>query len=285
MPRLAMTLIDVGWGDSLFLEFEDDAGSRSFGLIDSNDTANNRSSFIYLKRFFEREKLYETRDHMFDFVLLTHAHADHAQGLKAIISHFGTKRFWYPRSLEWGGTASLLAFANKTTKNLMGYARRSRKNILNHQAVDAGNLAPNINGTQLDFLWPAPNFIDPHNENENSVVLALKLGAVSFLLTGDAEEKAWKRIANRIPADTRVFKVPHHGSDNGFFDGSRKSLWLDDCPQNTMFAISSHVRPFSHPAPSVEKALKSRDVYRTDQHYHITFETDGSSVKVKYSHW
>ena len=52
--RLAATLIDVGWGDSILLESEDENGELHLGLIDSNDTVYLRSTYIFLKRYFDR---------------------------------------------------------------------------------------------------------------------------------------------------------------------------------------------------------------------------------------
>src|SRR5882672_4263772 len=97
MAVLRTTLIDVGWGDSLLLESEEDNGEPHYALIDSNDTSTLRSSNIFLRRFFERKnRSFPTSTPVFDWVLLTHAHADHGQGLKRILSDFGTWRLWYP---------------------------------------------------------------------------------------------------------------------------------------------------------------------------------------------
>jgi hypothetical protein len=52
MSALAVTLIDVGWGDSILIESEHN-GTSFFGLVDSNDTVYERSSYLHLKRFFE----------------------------------------------------------------------------------------------------------------------------------------------------------------------------------------------------------------------------------------
>lgn len=96
--RLAATLIDVGWGDSILLESEDENGELHLGLIDSNDTVYLRSTYIFLKRYFDRisEKI-SGKSRLFDFVILSHAHLDHGQGLKAIMKEFGTENFWYPQ--------------------------------------------------------------------------------------------------------------------------------------------------------------------------------------------
>jgi hypothetical protein len=79
-------------------------------------------------------------------------------------------------------------------------------------------------------------------------------------------------------------RTPGHGSRNGFFDAEGAPLWLDACPSETQCGISSHIRPFSHPDRSVVKRLAKRRVFRTDEHDHVTFTTNGSSVGVKYSH-
>jgi hypothetical protein len=57
------------------------------------------------------------------------------------------------------------------------------------------------------------------------------------------------------------------------------------CPDTALFGISSHIEPHELPAPEVIKLLSGRDCFRTDEHYHTTFHTDGSKVEVKYSHW
>lgn len=277
MSLLRVTLIDVGWGDSLLLETEDSRNERHYALIDSNDTATLRSSHIFLKRFFEK-KGYDvpTSSPLFDWVLLTHAHADHGQGLKPILKDYGTRQFWYSKS-------------NSTTvffSDLLRYAGTSGR-VEHHQAIDDTKILPNFGDVAMKVLWPMYGQIED-NENNNSVVLALKLGDVSFMLTGDAEIDVWTNISVNIPSDTLFFKVPHHGSDNGMFDKAGKTPWLDrvSAVPGGRLAISSHVRPFSHPDKEVVDLLDARHVtyYRTDQHYHVTVETDGTNVQVQYSH-
>ena len=269
-----MTLIDVGWGDSILIEYEDGQLGSHYALIDSNDTDTLRSSYIFVKRYFERKGMnIDDRKPIFSFVLLTHAHADHGQGLKAILRAFGARQFWYPKSLDWSTMADLIRFSNLSPS------------VEHHQSIDDTKILPPLGDVSLEVMWPPHGEIDQRSENNNSVVVSLRHGQVSFILTGDAEEKVWKRIADRIPPDTHFFKVPHHGSNQGTF-AREKTPWFDHCPQHAKLGISSHVRPFSHPDKKVIELFEShgREVYRTDEHYHITFMTDGSETWVKYFH-
>lgn len=275
MSRIEITLIDVGWGDSILIESIDTNNNSHFALIDSNDTTKYKSSYIFIKRYFEKKGINITDEKpIFDFICLTHAHTDHGQGLKAIMQDFGTKRFWYPKSENWGSLAYLIEFSNRSS------------NVLHHQSIDDTKILPNIGDISLNVLWPPYQYINTKGENNNSIVLALTLNNSTFLLTGDAEEEVWENISTLIPPNTKFIKVPHHGSKNGTFDKNGDSQWLLHTPQDAILGISSHVRPFSHPDPEVISLFDSdnRLYYRTDEHYHITISSDGNSHKVKYSH-
>jgi competence protein ComEC len=276
MSRLRVTLIDVGSGDSIFLESEDDRGRVRYALIDSNDTMTSRSSYIYLKRHFERKPATRRPANAprLDWVLLTHAHADHVQGLKRILQAFGTRRFWRPQSTTTSvHYANLIRFANSLPKAVVS------------QVIDAERRLSKFGDVQMSVLWPKRGNVST-NENDNSVILALTLGHVTVVLTGDAEASGvWSQIATTLPATTRVFKVPHHGAKNGMFHNNTKP-WLDTLPAHAGVAISCHTTPHKHPHPDVVSELtgKKISVFRTDQHSHLTFETNGTEVRVLYTH-
>jgi beta-lactamase superfamily II metal-dependent hydrolase len=281
MPRLAITLIDVGWGDSVLVEADDNRGTY-YGLVDSNDTMHTRSSYIFLKRFFERAGKSTSRPHTtFEFVLLTHAHADHAEGLPRIIREFGAKRFLHPSS----NAHPLLA-------QILRYQRRRHSRLGQTQSINRTTNLTQISfgAVRLNGLWPPPATIDP-DENNNSIVLALTLGDVSFVLTGDATAEVWPKIVPNLPRNTRVFQVPHHGARNGTFDSTNATPWLSHFQGqkvNLHVAMSSHTRPHRHPHQDVINVLNATipaiESFRTDVHYHIRFETNGKDVRVHYSH-
>jgi len=274
--RLTVTLIDVGWGDSIFIESFDDNGQAHYGLIDSNDTTYQKSSYIFLKKFFERKRIKIPDDKpIFDFVMLSHPHSDHGQGLKNLMIEFGTNYFFYPKSLEWSALATLLRFSSRSG------------NVKHAEAVNSTKILDNLGNTAISILWPHYGNVPDDNQNNNSIILKLELGNVSMLLTGDAEKEVWENIKNDIPSNLKVFKVPHHGSVNGAFDDHGNPCWLNSIPNNTNLCISSHIRPFNHPHQSVVDLIEeySYKYYRTDRHYHVSFSTDGTDIRIKYSHF
>jgi beta-lactamase superfamily II metal-dependent hydrolase len=284
MAELAVTFIDVGWGDSVFVETTSDTDDRRFALVDCNDYEKERSSLLFVKRFLHRARINFDRPSqrpVFEWVLLTHGHADHARGLKRMLQTFGTRHLWYPKSDD---RSTCHAY-------LLDYAARS-SNVQHHQAIDESSLLnskTDFGHVNMRVLWPERNKIDYGNENNNSVVLALTLADVTFVLTGDAEAANWPRINNRIPATVQMFQVPHHGASNGLFTDSRATPWLDQLHAlnpDTRLALSCHIRPHGHPRQDVIDEITDRDFehFRTDQHYHLTFRTDGKEVDVIHHH-
>ncbi len=283
MRYLKVTLIDVGWGDSILIEASDGTSKPRFALIDSNDNAEKDywPSWNFLRKHFGlRENELTVTKPFFDAVILSHDHSDHGSGLKRIMKKYGTRNFWYPKVNEEESVV---------LTSLQSYADHHLVQIDN-QAIDDETDIGSLGDVAMDVLWPHPDQIDS-NPNNNSIVLALELDETTFLLTGDAEGEVWEQIASLIPQNTSAIKVPHHGSRNGTIHNGT-SPWvdkLDTFPNPPHLGISCHPNfpnRYDFPHSEVLDTFSQRPYpyYRTDVHYHITFIADNDGVRVRYSH-
>ena len=286
MSYLKVTLIDVGWGDSILIEASDGNSRPRFAIIDSNDNAEREywpTRNFLRKHFGNRENEFTVEKPFFDFVMISHDHSDHGTGLKRIMKDYGTNNFWYPK---------VVRDESVIITHLQDYTDHHNVNI-NNQAIDTEDELESLGDVSMEILWPppfTPDQIEP-NPNNNSIVLLLTIGEVSFLLTGDAEGEVWNHIASDIPQNTKVVKVPHHGSRNGILHGNTSPLIdrLDTFADKARLGISCHPNypnRFDFPHQEVLNRIGQRpyDYFRTDLHYHVTFAAENNQVRVIYSH-
>lgn len=287
MSTLAVTLIDVGSGDSILIESEDGKGKRSFALIDSNDEPTWRSTESFLLRHFRTNGVAFGNGRFFEFVMVSHAHSDHISGVKRILQTFGAKKFYYPES---GPSPEFAALIKYVTHSAAIGGRVGK-----HQVVHNQTNLPDLGDVSLRILWPPKTPVGTPNsskENDNSIVLGLALGNAKVILTGDCEATSWPQIVPQFKkTGLKMFKAPHHGAYNGFFDAGGTAVWLSAISKATAVGVSTHVSPDGHPDGSVMMALEAagytggKQLFRTDKAYHITFETSGASLRVKHSHF
>jgi competence protein ComEC len=217
----------------------------------------------------------------FEFIMLSHWHDDHFVGLENLIYKYGTNNVYYPKTSK----KHIVKFSLFT--NFLNHYKKKNAKLI-HQSIDKSKIFNNFGDVNIEVLWPPSNRQYSH-ENNNSIVMKLTLNKVDFILTGDAENP-WRRIAGQIPNNTKFFKVPHHGSVNGTFQGKKdNTYWLDQLNGLVSLGISCHpYRNYNHPHTQVldEFKKKNMDYYRTDINYHLSFSTDGNTINkidVKYS--
>jgi competence protein ComEC len=132
-----------------------------------------------------------------DFVLATHADADHIDGLNDILKNF------YVRS-------ALIARRPRDDPEYDKFAHTLTETGTYSETIDAGDLI-RFGDVEISVLWPPAG--GETSANDDSLVLRINFGERSILLTGDIEQAAERGlIASQQQLRADVVKVPHHGS-------------------------------------------------------------------------
>jgi len=256
--RLALTVLDVGQGDSLVLRSPQgrtwlvDAGGGFDGRFDLGETVVGPYLWSQGLRGIEG-------------ALITHAHPDHAGGLPFLVRSFRVGEVWE-------GVAPRRDRGYQSMNAALKDARVARRTVF--RDVEAA-----WDGVTMRVVWPRPAGPPPWStRNDDSVVLDVGLGAVHFLLAGDIEEGAESRLK---PSTAEVLKVAHHGSKS-----STSAGFLATFGPRVAVVSSGHRNRFGHPHPFVIDRLVQAGarVYRTDRDGAVTVSTDGNSIWVRTFH-
>ncbi|MCJ7784895.1 MAG: DNA internalization-related competence protein ComEC/Rec2, partial [Desulfobacterales bacterium] len=262
---LKLTFIDVGHGDSIFIEFP--KGKKM--LIDGGGLYEDRFDIgkNVIAPFLWKKKI-----RRIDTLVLTHPDPDHLKGLNFIASQFSIGQFWD------NGYQTQSEPYLQLKKILSG--KRIKIRSLNEET------SPQIiDGVEVSVLNPpARNATQRKVEhlrdlNNSSLVIKLRFRNVSVLLAGDVGKEAEEWMLRKAyPLRADILKIPHHGSS------SSSSLPFLDRVKPTYAILSVGERNIARlPHPDVLKRylqLGSR-ILRTDQHGAITVTTDGKNIEVK----
>ena len=182
---IEVTYIDVGQGDSSFINIKD--GPKI--LIDAGPKSGEDAVLNFLN---------EKDIKKIDYVIATHPHEDHIGGMTEVLKSFEVGTFYMPEVATTSKTFDNMLDAVKNNGCNAKYAKQG-ENIIDLQDVKLTVLAP-VSETYEDL-------------NNYSVILKLTYKNSSFLFTGDAEKLAEYDVLNSN-ADIRadILKVAHHGS-------------------------------------------------------------------------
>ncbi len=204
-------------------------------------------------------------DHV-DYILATHAHADHIDGLNDVARNFAVRA----------------AFVARAPARVAEYAHLSA--TLQQAGVPVFLLE---RGAQLrfgaltaDVLWPPTDAsTSATSGNDDSLVLRLRFKERTILLTGDMESHAEAELL-RAHTDLRcdVLKVAHHGSRTSstapFVQATRPAVAVISVGRTS---------PFGHPDPAVVSRWQAigAQVLVTGRRGTITVSTDGRDLRVE----
>jgi competence protein ComEC len=134
-----------------------------------------------------------------DEVLLSHADLDHFNGLPALLERFAV-----------GQVTTTPTFEHRDNRPVAVTLKALARHGVPRRVVRAGDRL-SAGEVSLEVLHP-PAQGPEGNENSRSLVLLVRHGRHSLLLTGDLEGPGLERVLKMPPARVDVMQAPHHGS-------------------------------------------------------------------------
>jgi competence protein ComEC len=262
--QLEMTAVDVGQGDSLLVLFPD--GKRL--LVDGGGIpafGHQSRSQLDIGEDVVAPYLWDRGIRAVDVVALSHGHEDHIGGLPALVSDF------HPRELWTGATPD-----SPTWRTVRERAAGVGARIVPMETPRRFAFG----GAEIEVLAPTPDYVPAEiPKNNDSLVLRVRYGKTTFLLTGDVERQIERRMLDDngvLHAD--VLKVAHHGSKT-----SSTEEFLSAVQPSFAVISDGFENSYGHPNRDVLERLREHHVVvlRTDEDGLISFLSDGRRLRVE----
>jgi competence protein ComEC len=248
--RLHLAMLDVGQGESLVV-------TSPRGRVLLVDTAGAFEGRSDQGRTVVAPYLWSRGLRRIEGIVITHAHPDHAGGLRYLLEHFDVGEVWEGPAPR--GDAGYAALMGRT----QGLVRR--------RTVFCG-VSADWDDVHADVLGPRPPARAPWNtRNDDSLVLMLSYGRQRLLLTGDIEQRGERDLELPTPG-VDVLKVPHHGSRTSSGAG-----WLSGLAPRIALVSAGFRNRFGHPHPEVVARYRAAGalLLRTDLDGTLTIDADG----------
>jgi competence protein ComEC len=254
---LRLTMIDVGQGDALSIQFP---GGRSW-LVDAGGSAGD----LDVGDRVVAPTLWALGVRHLDRLAFTHADLDHVGGTRSVAEMFRPAEIW----------EGIPVPPNIERQRLHDEARAQHvawRELQTGDRVEMGSV-------DVDVLNPGrPDWERQRVRNDDSIVLRFRYGRAELLLTGDVSSEVERTLP---PADPRwplrVLKVAHHGSPT-----ATSQAFVDSYAPAVALISAGRANLFGHPAPDVVERLVrgGAQVFRTDADGAISVETDGRELRV-----
>ena len=236
---LTVTAVDVGQGQSIAVLQRDSTVVIDCGGFGSGENAGDSMS----------EYLFSQGRRSVDILMLTHLHADHANGVVRLMSRVPVDRIVMPETADDAAELDDILAAAEDCGARVYY-------ITEDSYISLGSLG-------LDVYAP----IGAGDVNERGLIILGEYGSFEFLVTGDAGTATENRLVSEhsLP-DIELLIAGHHGSSHS--TGDR----LLDAAEPDVAFISVGYNSYGHPSPDTLERLTDHgvEVHRTDEEGNVT---------------
>lgn len=237
MPKsyVELTAIDVGQGDAFLIITE----NQKIILVDGGGSETSDydvGANILVPYLLDRGIM------RLDYVFVSHAHADHIDGIYSVLKSLNVGKIYIGPQLE----------NDEMIEELFSLANKKRVKIEQIKAKDMLI----IDDIKIEILYPGRENIDT-NVNNLSIIMKFNCNGRKILFTGDAEEKVEERLVSDLEAD--ILKVGHHGSKTSSSDEFIEKV----SPKISLISVANN-NTYGHPNKEVlERLQKISKVFMT----------------------
>jgi competence protein ComEC len=255
--KLRVDFLDVGQGDSALVTMPDGTTLLVDGGGNTTD-ASRRIGETVVSEYLWWRGLSEV-----DYVLATHADADHIDGLNDVVKNFSVR-------------SALVARTPADDPEFTKFSGTLLQTKTHVETIQAGDTI-RFGEVEVTVLWPPAG--GTTSSNDDSIVLRIQFGEHSILLTGDIEKAAERSLlASQQQLKADVLKVPHHGSKTSSTD----SFVLATKPTLAIVSVGRHSM-FGHPHKEVVERWQANGatVLTTGNCGTIAIVTDGKKLSLE----
>ncbi len=254
VKELSVTMLDVGQGDGMVIEFP----TGEVILIDGGSSSEKKLYEYTYAPYLKSQGIVKV-----DMVIISHADMDHISAVKEMIEqHFPIGKLVLPD----------IAMPEDNYRNLVKLAKENGVNV---QGISRGDRI-SVGNARLTCLHP-PEGYKTEDANEYSATIDFEYKGFSMLFTGDlggtSEEQVTQYMNSKGLSGYQVLKVGHHGSDTSSSDEFLKQV----SPKAALISVG-YGNSYGHPDREVLKRLCSvgAKVYRTDENgaINLLFQED-----------
>lgn len=245
LQESSVTVLDVGQGQCVAAACGERAVLIDCGGKGKWDNAGDTASEYLLSR--GRSSI--------DALVLTHLHADHANGVERLLTRIDV------------GTLYMPVDPDDSDGMLEGILAAAERNGTEVAYVSESDIHLTLGGLELTLFKP----LDAGDENERGVVVLASMGGFDALVMGDINSAAERElVSTRALPDTELLVVGHHGSK---YSTSYELLEAIDAEYA---AISVGYNSYGHPTWETLRRLEvlGLEIYRTDENGNITVRAD-----------
>jgi competence protein ComEC len=301
MAQLKIYFLNVGQGDSTYIEFTDSKQKVWRILIDCNEAKGGINVLSFLSDQMPGDEG-EKELHL-DYLIVTHPHSDHIRGIAQIGNDYTIGELW-----DSGHEPEKETAEGDLYKKYQAVKEKHEDVLMVDEDHKTSRTPLDICGGELQaHIFRPSQFIDAETRDAihaECFCIKLTFNDLSVLFAGDSNKEAWEFITTYKPFTDEILKADvlhasHHGSRTFFKTSDTDEEPLEDgirrvAPEYLVISVpkeSPHGHPHDDAMEIYEKYVEKDNIFYTynnsvileaDENGLLSIDYEDGSLQEKY---